>query len=382
MLYEVKFMETITNELRTIVEQFPFGGEIVLIEKTGSGLINSTYKLTSTDGNQDFKYILQQINTNVFRNPDELMSNIMNVTGFLRNKIAADGGNPQRETLTFLYTKDNAPYYRDSQDRCWRAYAYIGGCYTCDSVDGPVKAERSGKAFGRFQSLLADYPIDNLFETIPDFHNTPVRFETFKNAVEADVCGRLKDVKAEVEFALSREKDASRLTDLLKEGKLPVRVTHNDTKINNVLFDNITNDAFCVIDLDTIMPGLFLYDFGDAIRAGGTTADENEKDLSKYSLSLELYEGFAKGFLSQAAKALTETEVENMAFSAKLMALECGIRFLTDYLSGDTYFKTEYPEHNLVRTRTQFKLVADVEKNLDKMNEITSEIYRRSLIED
>lgn len=375
-------MENITAELKAVVDQFPFCGEIVSIEKTGTGLINSTYKLTSSDGNQDFKYILQLINTNVFKNPDELMSNIMNVTGFLRNKIALDGGNPQRETLTFLYTKDNAPYCRDSEGRCWRAYNYIGGCYTLDVVDSPVKAERSGKAFGRFQGLLADYPIDNLFETIPDFHNTPVRFENFKKAIEADVCGRLKDVKAEVEFALSREKDASRLTDLMKAGEIPVRVTHNDTKISNVLFDSITNDAFCVIDLDTIMPGLFHYDFADAVRTGGTTTDENEKDLSKYSLDLELYEGFAKGFLSEAAKALNQKEVDNMAFSVKLMALECGVRFLTDYLSGDTYFKTEYPEHNLVRAHTQFKLVTDVEKNLDKMNEITAELYRRSLLED
>lgn len=375
-------MENISAELKAIVGQFPFSGSLEEIKKTGSGLINSTYKLTFTDGNQTFKYILQQINTNVFKNPDELMSNIMNVTGFLRSKIATDGGNPNRETLTFLYTKDNAPYYRDSENRCWRAYVYIDKCTTYDMVDSPVKAERSGKAFGRFQCLLADYPIDNLFETIPDFHNTPVRYEAFKAAVEADVCGRLKNVKDEVDFALSREKDASKLTDMIKSGELPLRVTHNDTKINNVLFDIITNEAFCVIDLDTIMPGLFLYDFGDAIRAGGTTSDENEKDLSKYNLDLELYKGFAAGFLSQAAKALTENEVAVMPFSAKLMALECGVRFLTDYLNGDTYFKTEYDEHNLVRTRTQFKLVTEVENNLELMNRMTDEIYRRSLIED
>ena len=375
-------MEKITDELKNIVEQFPFDGEFVSIERTGSGLINSTYKLTFSDGNQDFRYILQQINTNVFKNPDELMSNIMNVTGFLRNKIILDGGNPQRETLTFLYTKSSSPYYRDSENRCWRAYSYIANCYTCDVVDSPVKALRSGSAFGRFQCLLSDYPIDNLFETIPDFHNTPVRYEAFKTAVEADTQNRLEDVREEVEFALSREKDASRLTDMIKTGELPLRVTHNDTKINNVLFDSITNEAFCVIDLDTIMPGLSLYDFGDSIRAGAVTADENEKNLGNYGLDIELYRNFAQGFLSQAGKSLTQNEVDNMAFSAKLMALECGVRFLTDYLSGDTYFRTEYPEHNLVRCRTQFKLVSDIEKNMDKMNEMTAEIYRRSLIED
>lgn len=371
-----------SEKIEKIIEQFPFEGNFVSAEPTGSGLINTTYKVTFTDGNCDHRYILQLINTNVFKNPDELMSNIMNVTGFLRNKIAMDGGNPQRETLTFLYTKDSSPYYRDEDGNCWRAYNYIAKCYTCDMVDSPVKSERSGRAFGRFQGLLSDYPIDNLFETIPDFHNTPVRYEAFKAAISADVKGRLASVKDEIDFALSREKDASKLTDMIKTGELPVKVTHNDTKINNVLFDSITNEAFCVIDLDTIMPGLSLYDFGDAIRAGCTTSDENEKDLSKYSLDLKLYEAFAKGFLSEAAKALNENEAANLAFSAKLMALECGVRFLTDYLNGDTYFKTEYPEHNLVRCRTQFKLVKDVEDNINTMNEMTADIYRRSLIED
>lgn len=370
------------ENLNKIIEQFSFDGELKNAEAIGSGLINTTYLLTFSDGNQDFRYILQMINTEVFKKPDELMSNIMNVTCFLRNKITLDGGNPQRETLTFLYTKDNVPYYRDEDGHCWRVYVYIGGCYTCNSVDSPVKAERSGKAFGRFQGLLSDYPIDNLFETIPDFHNTPVRYETFKKAVEDDIKGRLSEVKAEVEFALSREKDASKLTDMIKAGELPVRVTHNDTKINNVLFDKITNDAFCVIDLDTIMPGLSLYDFGDAIRAGGVYSDENEKDLSKYGLNIELFRGFAKGYLEAAGKSLTQNEVDNLAFSAKLMALECGVRFLTDYLNGDTYFRTEYPEHNLVRCRTQFKLVTDVEDNLDEMNKIITELYRGSLVED
>lgn len=370
------------DNISNVIECFPFRGELVSAAPTGTGLINTTYKLTFTDGNQDFKYILQQININVFKKPDELMSNVMSVTGFLRNKISLDGGNPKRETLTFLYANDSQPYYRDSDGNCWRAYEYIDNCYTVDSVDSPVKAERSGRAFGRFQCLLSDYPIESLFETIPDFHNTPVRFEAFKKAVEEDICGRLSTAKAEVEFALSRENDASRLTDMLKAGKLPLRVTHNDTKINNVLFDSITNEAFCVIDLDTIMPGLSLYDFGDAIRAGGVKSDENEKDLSKYGLDLELFRAFAEGFIATAGKALTENEIAELAFSAKLMALECGIRFLTDYLNGDTYFKTEYPEHNLVRTRTQFKLVREVEENLENMNEMTAEIYRRSLLED
>ncbi len=371
-----------TNEkLLKIAGNFPFKGEIIEIKRTGSGHINSTYLVTCTDSNVNYQYILQLINPAVFKKPDELMSNVMNVTSFLRNKIVLDGGNPERETLTFLYTKDNSPYYRDEDGACWRAYNYIGACTTYDKGDDPVKMMRSAKAFGVFQKRLADYPIDNLFETIPNFHNTPARYEQLREAIANNAAGRLDLVKDEIEFALSRENDASKLTDMIKAGELPVRVTHNDTKINNVLFDLITNEAFCVIDLDTVMPGLSLYDFGDGIRSGAATADEDEQNLDKFNFDLNLYYAYAEGFLSEAATALTQNEVDNMAFSAKLMTLECGVRFLTDYLNGDVYFDIKYPEHNLVRCRTQFKLVCEIENNMDEMNEKTAEIYRRALLE-
>lgn len=369
------------SALKNIIETFPFNGELTSIESTDTGLINSTYMLTFSDGNQDFQYVLQKINTNVFKKPDELMSNIMNVTGFLRNKINLSGGNAARETLTFLYTKDNSPYYLDENGGCWRSYIYISKCYTCDKIDSEVKAFRSGKAFGKFQRMLSDYPAANLFETIPHFHDTPSRYSDLKNAVDENLSGRLQKIQAELSFALDREKDASKLVDLAADGKIPMRVTHNDTKINNVLFDSITNEAICVIDLDTIMPGLSLYDFGDSIRSGAVTSDENEQDLNKYGLDINLFKSYTEGFLSEAGHALNEEEIANLAFSAKLMTLECGVRFLTDYLNGDTYFKTEYPEHNLVRCRTQFKLVEDIEKHMDEMNECVNEIYRRSLIE-
>lgn len=369
------------SALKNIIEAFPFSGELMSIESTDTGLINSTYMLIFSDGNQDFQYVLQKINTNVFKKPDELMSNIMNITGFLRNKINLSGGNAARETLTFLYTKDNSPYFLDKDGGCWRSYTYINKCYTCDKIDSEVKAFRSGKAFGKFQRMLSDYPAANLFETIPHFHDTPSRYSDLKKAVEENLSGRLQNVHAELSFALDREKDASKLVDLAAEGKIPMRVTHNDTKINNVLFDSITNEAICVIDLDTIMPGLSLYDFGDSIRSGAVTSDENEQDLNKYGLDINLFKSYTEGFLSEAGHALNEEEVANLAFSAKLMTLECGVRFLTDYLNGDTYFKTEYPEHNLVRCRTQFKLVEDIEKHMDEMNECVNEIYRRSLIE-
>lgn len=367
--------------LNKIIEAFPFNGELKHIESTDTGLINSTYILTFSDGNQDFQYILQKINTNVFKNPDELMSNIMNVTGFLRNKINLSGGNSSRETLTFIYTNDNSSYFTDEEGGCWRSYTYIGKCYTCDKIDSEVKAFRSGKAFGKFQRMLSDFPAANLFETIPHFHDTPSRYADLKTAVENNISKRLDNVRDELSFALEREKDASRLVDLAAEGRIPIRVTHNDTKINNVLFDSITNEAVCVIDLDTIMPGLSLYDFGDSIRSGAVTSDENEKDFGKYGLDIALFKSYTEGFLSEAGQALNEDEVANLAFSAKLMTLECGVRFLTDYLNGDVYFKTDYPEHNLVRCKTQFKLVADIEKHMDELNGCVDEIYRRSLIE-
>ena len=369
------------EKLLKIVANFPFEGELVEIKPTGSGHINSTFLVTCSDSNVTHEYILQLINPNVFKKPDELMSNIMNVTGFLRNKINLSGGNAQRETLTFLYTKDNSPYYLDKDGNCWRSYTYIGKCYTCDKIGSEIKAFRSGKAFGKFQKMLSDFPAATLFETIPHFHDTPSRYEALKTAVSDNISGRLDNIKEELDFAFDREKDASKLVDLAAEGKIPMRVTHNDTKINNLLFDSITNEAICVIDLDTIMPGLSLYDFGDSIRSGAVTSDENERDLNNYKLNIDLFKKYTEGFLSEAGQALNEEEVKNLAFSAKLMALECGVRFLTDYLNGDTYFKTDYPEHNLVRAHTQFKLVKDIEEHMDELNECVDEIYRRSMLE-
>lgn len=373
-------LDTDILRIKPIIDAFPFDGELQNIEYNNVGLINSTFVLDFFDGNRKFSYILQKINTNVFRNPDELMSNIMNVTAFLRNKINLLGGNPERETLTFLYTKSNSPYFKDENGECWRAYSYVDKCHTCNEVDSPVKAFRLGKAFGKFQKMLSDFPSESLFETIPNFHNTPSRFEALKEAVKNNISGRLDGVKDELDFAFSRERDASHLLDLVADGKIPLRVTHNDTKINNVLFDDITNEAFCVIDLDTIMPGLSLYDFGDSIRSSAVKSDENEKDLCKYGLDLELFKQYTEGFLAEAGASLTEAELQNLAFSAKLMALECGVRFLTDYLNGDTYFKTSYPEHNLVRCKTQFKLVSDVENHMDELNGYVDEICRRNSV--
>ena len=361
-----------TFDIKTICREFSINGEFKGYKQNKNGHINCTYILAFEENGETKKYVLQMISTEIFKNPDGLMNNIVGVTNHIRKKNEemnipwAD-----RCTLSFFPASDGKYFYIDEENRCWRLYKYIGDVYTCNIIDSEEVFCNAGEAFGEFQNLLADYDIDSLFETIKNFHNTVSRFADFKKAVEENLSGRLNNVQKEVEFALAREKDTHVLVDLIEEGKLPLRVTHNDTKLNNILFDNETNKGICIIDLDTVMPGLSLYDFGDSIRFGANTAAEDEKDVSKVSLSLELYEAYVKGYLRSAKESLTDLEKELLPFGAKLMTYECGIRFLMDYLNGDTYFHTDYDDHNLVRARTQFALVADMEKKMDKMIEIT-----------
>lgn len=280
------------------------------------------------------------------------------------------GGDPYRETLNLVRTKDGGTYYIDSNGNYWRAYLFIGGATCYNLVEKPEDFYQSGKAFGHFQRMLADYPAKELSETIPNFHNTPVRFETFKQAVKEDVCGRAASVQEEIAFVMDRAGDMGAAQTMLEDGRLPLRVTHNDTKLNNIMIDDVTGEALCIIDLDTIMPGLSIFDFGDSIRFGANTAEEDETDLSKVSLSLPLFDIYTKGFLEGCNGSLTEAEVMMLPMGAKLMTLECGVRFLTDYLQGDTYFKIHREHHNLDRTRTQFGLVADMEKKWAEMEAI------------
>ncbi len=361
-----------------ILSNFSFGGEYEGYETKNDGHINSTYVLhfKCPDGKR-LSYTVQKINTYVFKKPDELMANISGVTSYLKNVIVNCGGDPDRETLNYLKTTDGRDYCVDDEGGCWRAYNYVDGVYTCNTIDSAQVFCNAGKAFGKFQNQLADYPIETLYDTIPNFHNTYSRFNDFKKAVSDNLSGRAENVKEEIDFVLRREEDTKVLLNLCDEGKLPVRVTHNDTKLNNILFDSETDEGICIIDLDTVMPGLSLYDFGDSIRFGANTASEDEKDVSKVSLDLELYKAYVEGYLSSAKDSLNEYEIEYLPFSAKLMTLECGMRFLADYLNGDVYFKTEYPEHNLVRCRTQFKLVEDIEKKMDKMKKITADAAKR-----
>jgi len=329
----------------------------------GNGHINDTYVTN--------RLIIQRINTDIFKDADGLMENIIGVTEHLRKKIEEAGGDPERETLTVVPTLSGKNYYKADDGSCYRAYNLIEDSVSYEIVSAPL-LYRAAKAFGKFQNMLDDYPADTLCEIIPDFHNTAKRFENLTKAAESDCCDRLASVKKEFDFACARKNDTSIVLDSIANGLIPLRVTHNDTKLNNVLFDKYTDDGICVIDLDTVMPGSLLYDFGDALRFGGASGAEDEKDLDKIYFQLDKFKSFTKGFIEEVGSKLTKTEAELLPFSVKLLTLECGMRFLTDYLEGDTYFKTHYEGQNLDRCRTQFKLVEDIERKMPDMTEIVN----------
>lgn len=332
----------------------------------GDGHINDTY-LTNVKGK---RYILQRINNNVFKNPEQVMSNIVKVTDHLRDKIIKNGGDPKRETLTVVKTINDRDFYKTDDGNYFRMYLFIEGARTYQIAQKPEHFYNAARAFGRFQNMLADFDATNLYETIANFHNTRTRFDNLLKAIDEDIAGRVATVQDEINFALAREKDTSVIVDLIASGDIPLRVTHNDTKYNNVMIDDETGEGVCVIDLDTVMPGSLLYDYGDALRFGTNPVEEDEKDLSKVYSDLNLFEHFTKGFIEEMLDTITKTELEYMPFSAKLITFECGVRFLTDYLNGDTYFKIHRPDQNLDRCRTQFKLVMDMENKLDEMKAI------------
>ena len=342
-------------------------------ERYGSGHINETYCLTcQSETGTPVRYILQALSAAAFPHPEKVMENFAGITDHLRKKIVAAGGDPDRETLGLVRTRDGKDYYTDAAGKVWRLVPFIENS-VCLQMATPELFEASARAFGRFQMLLADYPIETLHETIVGFHDSEKRFANFLEALKADKMGRAKDIQPDIQFVLDREKDCSVLLDAHRRGELPLRVTHNDTKLNNVLFDEMTMEGICVIDLDTTMPGLSVYDFGDSIRFGANHSAEDEKDLSKVNFDLDLYRRYTRGFLAGAQGTLTEKEKEYLPWGAKLMTLECGIRFLTDYLDGDHYFRIHYPEQNLDRCRTQFKLVADMEALWAEMHRVVKE---------
>lgn len=362
-------METTNKELlKGIIEKFDIAGTTLSIEPYGSGHINDTYLVTVKEEGER-RYILQRMNTDIFLDTEALMENVTGVTNYLADKIRERGGDPMRETLHVIPIKSGESFCC-VDGGCYRMYNFVEDATSFDIVENPEDFYESAVAFGNFQSLLADYPAHTLHETIPDFHNTGKRFKTFLEAVQGNDRGRMVKAQTEISFVMNHEKDMTILTDMLSRGELPLRVTHNDTKLNNIMLDNETHKAICVIDLDTVMPGLSLYDFGDSIRFGANTAAEDEEDVSKVSLDLNLYELYVKGYIEGCRGSLTETEIKMLPMGAKIMTLECGMRFLTDYLQGDVYFKVHKKDHNLIRCRTQFALVADMEKKWSEMEAI------------
>ena len=366
-------MKPVTQELlRQAAAAFAFDRPAGEAERFGAGHINDTFAVWAADRSK--RWILQRINTDTFTDPAGLMENVTGVTAYLRRQIIERGGDPDRETLNVIPTLDGKPYYTDTEGGAWRAYIFVEGTVCLQKVENERDFYTAAETFGNFQNQLAGYPAATLHETIARFHDTPNRYANFEKALAADVMGRAKEIGPEIAFIRAREADCHVLVDQLAAGVLPLRVTHNDTKLNNVLIDQATGKGICVIDLDTVMPGLSAYDFGDSIRFGANDCAEDEPDQSKVHFSLHLYKVFAEGYLAAAGSAMTEAERRSLPWGAKLMTLECGIRFLTDYLEGDHYFKISRPDQNLDRARTQFTLVQGMEREFDAMTQLALEL--------
>lgn len=362
---------SVNSLVESVVKKFAVVGEFLSAEPFGNGHINDTkVVVTKTDDGADYKYILQKINKTVFKKPEELMENYARVTEYIRNQIVLAGGDPEREVLNLVRTLEGNTFAIDVNGDYWRMLIFVENSMSYDMVERPEQFYDSAVAFGNFQYMLRDYPADTLYETIANFHNTPDRFRQLMEAATRDAAGRLCEVEAEVAFAKEREDFAWTLERAHAEGRLPLRVTHNDTKLNNILFDIETGKSLCVVDLDTIMPGYSVNDFGDSIRFGATTALEDETDLTKVNFDIELYELYVKGFIEGAKGGLTDAELDLLPIGAIMMTYECGMRFLADHLNGDTYFRIHRPGHNLDRARNQFKLVRDMEARLPEMREI------------
>ena len=355
-----------------ILAAYALPGTVADVARHGKGHINDTFCVVcKTPEGGTARFILQRLSQAAFPHPEEVMENFVGITSYLRREILAEGGDPLRETLSLVKTGDGADFVTDAEGRAWRLMPFIENA-ECYQSATPELFAASGRAFGRFQYMLRDYPARTLHETIPHFHDTESRFEQFLAALEADKLNRAEGVSPEIQFILRRKADCGVALRALREGKLPLRVTHNDTKLNNILIDRDTREGICIIDLDTTMPGLAINDFGDSIRFGANHCMEDEQDLTKVNFDISLYEVFTRGFLEGARGSLTPAELEYLPWGARLMTLECGIRFLTDYLDGDHYFHVSHPRQNLDRARTQLKLVKDMEEQFDAMGAVVA----------
>jgi Ser/Thr protein kinase RdoA (MazF antagonist) len=363
------------SKLLDVSRQFHIYGDLLHAEPCKIGHINETYIATYNQGGVQVRYVHQKINTNVFKNPDAVMDNMVRVTSHQRRKLASRGArDASRRTLTVIPSREGKFYYRNGDGECWRTLVFVDGVRTFEAVETPTQAYEAGQAFGEFQSLLVDLPGARLAETIPHFHNTRKRFGALQNAIQADRANRAKEAREEIEFALRQEKIVDVILSAMAKKKLPERVTHNDTKFNNVMLDVVTGKAMCVVDLDTVMPGCALYDFGDMIRTTTSPTLEDELDLAQVQMRMPMFKALARGYLETAGPFLTKNERALIAFSGKLITFTIGIRFLTDYLSGDIYFRVHRPHHNLDRARTQFKLVQSIEKQEEAMQKFADSI--------
>ncbi len=371
-------MRPAEETLQEALDAFDFGAPVALAERYGEGHVNDTFRvLTRPRQGSAQGFVLQRLSAAAFRHPEQVMHNILAVTEYLAAQVEREGGDRSREVLEVLRPRSGEDFYRDCRGGAWRAFPFIPDAYCCQSARTPQVFAASGRAFGIFQRRMDGFPAQTLYETIPRFHDTADRLEKLKLALDENPLGRADSCRKEAAFALAREWDCPRAVQALERGELPLRVTHNDTKLNNVLLDAATGEGICVIDLDTVMPGSSICDFGDAIRYGANRSGEDERDLSRVGLDLDLFAVYTKAFLEGAGSILTEEEISWLPWGARLMTLECGIRFLTDWLEGDRYFRIRRPGQNLDRARTQFRLVADMEAHWDEMNRIVERCGRR-----
>lgn len=363
------------NNLKEIFERFAAEGTFRNGKPFGSGHIHDTFMIETNESEKD-NYVLQRINNRIFRNIPELQENIERVTVHLRKKLSdIPGSDLKRESLWLIPAKSGNSWIKDNSGNFWRLYIFITDHHTYDIVDSPAKAYEGGKAIGRFQAMLADLPGKPLHETIPYFHNIEKRLETFESVIKTDPAGRVRNISDEIGFVLQRADKMKIILKLGQQGKIPLRITHNDTKFNNILFDR-NDKALCIIDLDTVMPGYVHYDFGDAIRTGANLAAEDEKDLPKVKMDINLFEAYAKGYLSETSDTLNDIEKKNLVLAPGLITYTMGVRFLTDYIDGDHYYKIHHQDHNLQRARAQFKLVESMEEQYGEMKRIIEELIK------
>jgi hypothetical protein len=363
------------RDIKRIAENFNLNGKLIRSESFGSGHINDTYCLTCEKDRRRINYILQRINHQVFKNPPEMMENIRRVTNHIQRKLQEQQDKLASRQLVVIETKEGADFFLDDHGNYWRIYTRIENAVTYDTIESPELAYEAARMFGRFAAMLTDLPGPPLHETIPDFHATPKRFKAFLEVLRRDPCNRAKNVKAEIDFVLENASICDVLLNHVGKGEIPVRVTHNDTKINNVLLDAKTHEGVCVIDLDTVMPGLSPYDFGDMVRTATNPAEEDERNLSKVMMRMPIFEMLLKGFAEEAHAFLTPTEKKNLVFAGKLITFEQMIRFGADHLAGDIYYKIHREGHNLDRCRTQMKMIRSIIAQEQEMNALADSVF-------